>query len=350
MIQRLGFLLPLLLPLTLVIAGEQGGAWTWLTLGLIFGGIPLLDLVVGRDTRNLSDEEAVALEKSWYYRGLLLMWVPIHFGLLAYAVWRFGQGFDSTLAATGFILSTGVVTGAVGITVAHELGHKITKWEPKLARLLLMSVAYLHFHIEHNKGHHAHVATPNDPATAREGQSVYAFLPQTVIGSLSSAWRFERERLAREGKPVTPWRNHVLLGFLGTGLMALGAFAFAGIAGLLLFVLQAIVAVFLLEVVNYIEHYGLARRPRDGGGYERVDVIHSWNASERLTNWFLFNLQRHSHHHVVHHRRFPVLQHHDRSPQLPTGYAGMLLLALVPPLWRRVMDPRLEAWRKEHLA
>lgn len=348
MANRIGFLLPLILPLSLVASGELGGGWTWLTVALIFGGIPLLDLLCGRDTRNPDDAEIAVLERSWYFRGLLLAWVPIHFGLLAYAVWRFGAGFDSALAALGFVLSTGVVTGAVGITVAHELGHKMTKWEQKLARLLLMSVAYMHFHIEHNKGHHARVATPDDPATAREGQSVYAFMPQTLYGSLASAWRIERERLAREGKPVTPWRNHVLLGFAGTALMAFVAFVVAGIPGLLLFVLQAIVAVFLLEVVNYIEHYGLVRKPREDGGFERVDVIHSWNASERLTNWFLFNLQRHSHHHVAHHRRYPVLQHHDRSPQLPTGYAGMLLLALVPPFWRRVMNPRLDAWRREH--
>ena len=350
MVDRIGFLLPLLLPLTLVASGELGGGWTWLTLALIFGGIPSLDLLLGRDTRNPDESESVVIEKSWYYRGLLLAWVPIHFGLLAYAVWRFGDGFDSPFAAMGFVLSTGVVTGAVGITVAHELGHKMTRWEPKLSRLLLMSVAYMHFHIEHNKGHHAHVATPADPASAREGQSLYAFIPQTVIGSLANAWHIEKERLARAGKPVTPWRNHVLLGFAGTALMAFGAFLIAGWPGGLLFVLQALIAIFLLEVVNYIEHYGLLRKPREGGGFDRVDVIHSWNASERLSNWFLFNLQRHSHHHVAHHRRYQVLQHHDRSPQLPTGYAGMVLLALVPPLWHRVMDPRLEAWRKEHLA
>lgn len=346
---RVGYLLPLMLPMTLIIGGELGGVWTWLGLAVIFGGVPLLDLLLGPDTSNPDPGEAAQLEASWFYRGLLLAWVPLHFSLLAYAVWRFGQGFESLTASVGFVLSTGTITGAIGITVAHELGHKLTRWEPRLARLLLASVGYTHFHIEHNKGHHAHVATPGDPATAREGQSFYAFLPQTLSGSLRSAWRFEQDRLRRLGRPVTPWRNHVFLGFVATALMAGAAAALGGIAGIVLFLVQAMVAVFLLEVVNYVEHYGLVRRPRESGGHERVDVIHSWNASERLSNWLLFNLQRHSHHHVAHHRRYQVLEHYDHSPQLPTGYAGMVLLALVPPLWRRIMDPRLRSWRKEYL-
>jgi alkane 1-monooxygenase len=349
MISRLGFLLPLILPLSLVAGGELGGAWTWLTVLIIFGLVPLLDLVLGRDCSNPDENVVARLESDWFYRGIVYAWVPLHFALLGYAIWRMGIGFDTPLASLGFIVSTGTVTGAVGITVAYELGHKLKRWEQWLGRLLLVSVGYMHFHIEHNKGHHAHVATPHDPATARQGQSLYAFLPQTLKGSLVNAWRIEHERLARMHDKASLWRNHVLLGFGMTGTMAAAALFVAGWAGALLFVMQAIVAILLLEVINYIEHYGLQRQERGDGGYERVDVIHSWNASERLTNWFLFNLQRHSHHHVAHYRRYQVLQHHDSSTQLPTGYAGMLLLALVPPIWNKVMNPRLDAWRKEYL-
>lgn len=345
---RFGFAVPLLLPFLLVVHLEQGGAWTWAPVAFVFGVLPLLDLVAGRDTWSPSTEQAAVLEREFFYRGILFAWVPLQMILLGWVAWRSHalslQGWEFA----GVVISTGVVTGAIGITIAHELGHKLDRREQWLGRVLLMSVCYMHFHIEHNKGHHARVATPNDPASAREGQSLFAFLPQTLIGSFASAWHFEAERLAKEQRAPWSGRNQVLRGLAGSLAMLAIAAALGGGQGVLLFVGQSMVAILLLETINYIEHYGLERQPRDGGGYERVSVAHAWNASERLTNWFLFNLQRHSHHHVEHHRRYQVLKHVDASPQLPTGYAGMLLLALVPPLWHRVMDARLAAWRREH--
>lgn len=339
-----GFAIPLLLPLLMVFNVQQGAVWLWAPVIFVFGLVPLLDILFKRDKWNPSPEEAVVLEADLFYRVILFAWVPMQLLLLC---WLALQAQTFSLVSWQFValcISTGTITGALGITIAHELGHKLDAREQWLARILLMSVCYMHFHVEHNKGHHARVATPNDPASAREGQSVYAFMPQTLIGSFTSAWHFEKTRLAKAGKNSLHWQNQVLWGIAGSSVMLLFAIAIGGVNGAVLFIAQSAVAIFLLEVVNYIEHYGLRREPRAGGGYERVDVTHSWNASERFTNWFLFNLQRHSHHHVEHHRRYQVLRSIEGSPQLPTGYAGMVLLALVPPLWKRVMNHRLANW------
>lgn len=343
--RRFSFLLPYALPPALLLGWLMGGAWIWLPVFLVFGIVPVLDWLIGVDSWNPSSEESTVLENDPYYRWILYGWVPVQFALLLFAV-SVASASEGFLEWLGLAVSLGVLTGGVGITIAHELGHKLSSWEQWLGRLLLMSVGYMHFHIEHNKGHHAQVATPNDPATAREGQSVYAFFPQTVAGSFQHAWKIETDRLQKSGKsPFSPF-NQLYWGIAGTLVFAIIAFAIGGFAGLGVFLIQAIVAIGLLEVINYVEHYGLTRNERaDGKGYERVTEQHSWNASHWLTNGIIFNLQRHSHHHIAHHRRYQVLQHFESSPQLPTGYAGMLLLALVPPLWRKVMDKRLQDWR-----
>ena len=344
-----GFLLPLGLPPLVVWSVTVGGVWSFAAVAVVFGLVPVLDLLLGRDTRNpASDAESAELESRFYYRAILYAWVPLQLALLAWAVWQAGQGLDA-LSFAGLLLSVGVVTGGIGITVAHELGHKRSEHERFLARLLLITVAYLQFYVEHNRGHHARVATPEDPATARLGESFFRFLPRTVIGGTRSAWHFECERMEKLGLPRYHPRNQMLWAVAGPLVLIAAAGWFAGPAGILLFAGQAAVAVILLELVNYIEHYGLERRAREGGGYEKVTIHHSWNASQRLTNWFLFNLQRHSHHHAHALTRYQALRHFDESPQLPAGYAGMVLLALVPPLWRRIMDPRAECYRREVL-
>lgn len=341
--RRWGFAIPLLLPLLLLPGALLGGGWSFLTVAFVFGVVPLLDLMSGRDHWNPAQDEVRELEASRYYRFLLYAWAVLQFSLLAWML-QHAARLDS-LTFVGMALSVGTLTGAIGITIAHELGHKLDWRERLLGRLLLASVCYAHFQVEHNKGHHAHVATPQDPATARAGQSLYAFLPQTIMGSAKSAWSFEADRLAKAGRTRWHWRNAVLQDTASSILLLSVAWLLAGTAAALFFLLQSAVAIFLLEIVNYVEHYGLTRSVRPGGGYERVQTTHSWNASERFTNWLLFNLQRHSHHHVEHHRRYQVLRHVEDSPQLPTGYAGMVLLALVPSLWRKVMDERLRAWR-----
>jgi len=344
---RPAFLLPFLLPPLLLFGVELGGIWAFLPLVVVFGLIPIVDLIIGQDYKNPDESILPDLINSRFHLWLLYAWVPIQLAVLVWGVWRVTQGIDP-LTFTGLVLSVGVITGGIGITVAHELGHKRSPFDQALARILLITVAYLHFLVEHNRGHHARVATPDDPATARFGESFYRFYPRTVIGSWTSAWHLEKERMQRLGLGFFHRRNQMLWAIVGPLTLAVAFSIIAGPLGLVFFIGQAFIGFTLLELVNYIEHYGLERQPRDDGYYEKVTIQHSWNASDRLTNYMLFNLQRHSHHHAHSITPYQALRHFDESPQLPTGYAGMIVIALVPPLWRRVMDPRASYYR-EHV-
>jgi alkane 1-monooxygenase len=236
----------------------------------------------------------------------------------------------------------GMVSG-IAINTAHELGHKRASLERWLSRVALASSGYGHFFIEHNRGHHVRVATPEDPASSRLGESFWAFLPRTVAGSLRSSWELERERLSRTGHRAWTWRNEILGAWAMTVVLFGALAAVFGPVVLPYLLVQAIVGFSLLEVVNYLEHYGLLRQKRDDGRYERCAPRHSWNSNNVATNVLLYHLQRHSDHHANPTRRYQSLRHFDEAPQLPTGYAGMIVLAYIPPLWRRVMDPRLLA-------
>jgi alkane 1-monooxygenase len=223
------------------------------------------------------------------------------------------------------------------------MGHKKDSLERWLSKVTLAQTFYGHFFIEHNRGHHVRVATPEDPASARFGESFYHFLPRTVLGSLRSAWELERERLARLGS--SPWtrRNDILNAWVMTLALYAVLVAVFGPVVLPFLVIQSVLGFALLEVVNYLEHYGLLRQKREDGRYERTRPEHSWNSNSVASNVLLYHLQRHSDHHANPIRRYQALRHVDDAPQLPTGYAGMIVLALVPPLWRRVMDERVLA-------
>lgn len=316
------------------------GYWigqNWLTVVVAFGALPLADWIVGRDTRNPTPADEARAD-----RGSLPLYayVPVQLGLIGWAALVVAGGELSTLQALGLTISVGVVTGGQGITIAHELGHRRSAVDRGLAQLLLTTVCYGHFTIEHNRGHHARVATPDDPATARLGESLYRFVPRAVVGSLVSAWRLETQRLRRRDEACFSRHNQMLWFLALPVLLALGLYLALGPAAVLFFVAQAAVAFSLLEAINYVEHYGLVRS-RAGGTLERVTPRHSWNSSQRLSNACLINLQRHADHHAHPARPYPLLRHHDDSPQLPTGYPGMVLLALLPPLWFRVMNPRV---------
>ncbi len=234
----------------------------------------------------------------------------------------------------------GIVSG-IAINTAHELGHKRAGLERWLSKVALAQSGYGHFFIEHNRGHHVRVATPEDPASARLGESFWAFLPRTVAGSLRSAWGLERARLARGGRSSWTLRNDILNAWAMTALLFGGLTAAFGLVVLPYLLAQAVLGFCLLEVVNYLEHYGLLRQRREDGRYERCRPEHSWNSNNVASNVLLYHLQRHSDHHANPTRRYQALRHVDEAPQLPTGYAGMILIALVPPLWRQVMDRRL---------
>jgi alkane 1-monooxygenase len=339
----LGLLVPTLplIALGLVEATGSGAFW-FIGPVLLFGVFPLIDLWVGKDARNPPDDLIAWLEEDRYYRWCTYAFLPIQYVTLVLACWLWARGDLSIVESFGLALTVGMVSG-VAINTAHELGHKRVALERWLSKIALAQSVYGHFFIEHNRGHHVRVATPDDPASSRMGESFYAFLPRTVLGSLRSGWALETERLHRLGG--SPWtiRNDILNAWAMSVLLFGGLAIAFGPVVLPYLLIQAVVGFCLLEVVNYLEHYGLLRRRREDGRYERTRPEHSWNSNNVASNVMLYHLQRHSDHHANPLRRYQALRHDDEAPQLPTGYAGMIVLAAIPPLWRRVMDPLLLA-------
>ena len=342
--KSLPFALALLVPIGGIrLALHPAGIRLVLLPLFVFGLVPLLDVVMGRQKLTLEEQPRA---RDARYDVWLWLWVPIQLTALSLAVVRIGAGTPESLQAVIVEgLSMGVVSG-LGINVAHELMHRPGKAERALAEVLMTAASYTHFCVEHVYGHHKHVATPDDPASARLNESVYRFLPRTLWGSAVSAWRIEGHRIRTAGIATLSLKNRQLRYPLVLLLVYLACFLVGGPRAVLFFALQSAVGILLLEVINYIEHYGLSRQREATGRYQRCDPTHSWNASERLTNWFLFHLQRHADHHALASRPFASLRHLDESPQMPTGYAGMILLALVPPVWKRVMNARVAEWKE----
>jgi alkane 1-monooxygenase len=324
----------------------------WLTPVVFFGLIPLIDLVAGYDSTNPPDDVIDALENDRYYRWVTYLYLPVQYGGFVAAIWYLATSEMSVLAKVGLAVSIGVV-GGVAINTAHELGHKresVERWASKIA---LAQTFYGHFYIEHNRGHHVRVATPEDPASSRMGESVYRFWPRTVMGSLTSSWELEAKRYQRKGTHPFHLGNDVLNAWLMTVALWGGLMLWLGLAydvnplGLLPYlVLQAVVGFSLLEVVNYMEHYGMVRQKVGTPGkmrYERVTPAHSWNSNNIATNVLLYHLQRHSDHHANPTRRYQTLRDFKDAPILPTGYTGMIVVAMFPPLFRALMDKRVVA-------
>jgi alkane 1-monooxygenase len=282
------------------------------------------------------------LEQDRYYRFCTYAYLPFQYGGLIFACWLWAHGGLSTVESIGLALTVSMVSG-IAINTAHELGHKRARLERWLSKVALAQSGYGHFYIEHNRGHHVRVATPEDPASARLGESFYAFLPRTVVGSLQSAWELERTRLARCGKPALSIHNDILQAWAMSVVLFAALTIVFGLGVLPFLAIQAVIGFCLLEVVNYLEHYGLLRQRREDGRYERTRAEHSWNSNNVASNLLLYHLQRHSDHHANPTRRYQALRHVEEAPQLPTGYAGMIILAAIPPLWRAVMDRRVLA-------
>jgi alkane 1-monooxygenase len=339
----LGLLVPTLpfLSWALVHATGLGVFWFYGPI-LVFAVFPPLDLALGMDARNPPDSVIKWLEQDRYYRWCTYLYLPIQYAGLVFACWLWSHGHLSTLDSIGLALTVAMVSG-IAINTAHELGHKRASIERWLSRVALAQSGYGHFFIEHNRGHHVRVATPEDPASARLGENFYAFLPRTVLGSVRSAWELERTRLARLGSPSWSPRNDILGAWAMTVVLFAALIAAFGFVVAPYLLIQAVIGFSLLEVVNYLEHYGLLRQRREDGRYERTRPEHSWNSNNTASNVLLYHLQRHSDHHANPIRRYQALRHVDDAPQLPTGYAGMILLAVLPPLWRRVMDHRVLA-------
>ena len=336
-----------LFPLIAFVAG-QGGWWLLAMPLMTWWLFSLLDLAMGLDLENAAPATPEA--DLFWYRLVTLVWFPLQL-VTIFALIHFVTQSEtlSTAEAFGLFFGVGVISGTIGINYSHELMHQTNRLERWLADLLLASVLYSHFRSEHLLVHHRYVGTTRDPVTARYNEGFFRFFPRVLRDSLISAFQAEKAMLARRGKAWTDPANPFWRYWLLQGLFVTLAFALGGWLGVALFIFQAAIAVWQLELTNYIEHYGLTRKHLGEGKYEHVQPRHSWNAAHKASNWLLINLQRHSDHHYKPDRRFPLLQNYteDAAPQLPFGYPVMTMAAMIPPLWRRIMNPRVKAWRKQ---
>jgi alkane 1-monooxygenase len=333
-----------LLPFTGMAAHALTGQQIALALPLLisYGLMPLLDALIGEDENNPPEAVVPQLEDDRYYRWLTWATVPLHFVALVGCAWWVGTHDLSWWALLILAYVAGTDSG-LGINTGHELGHKHTAIEQWLARLVLAVPAYGHFTVEHGRGHHRWVSTPEDHASARMGESIYRFALRELPGGIRRAWRLERERLAHEGRSPWSWRNTMLQSYAVTVVLQVGLIVGFGWVMIPFLAVHNLVAWWQLTSANYVEHYGLLRAKLPSGQYEAPQPHHSWNTNHLVTNLALFHLQRHSDHHAFPSRRYQSLRHFHNLPQLPSGYFGMFPLSYVPRLWFKVMDPRLLA-------
>ncbi len=351
--KALGFLFVFLVPATLPTAAWLSqvtglpNLMAWYPLFFLFVLIPLTDFALGHDPVNIAQADESKVSNQVWFKTLTLLVLPVQCATLIWSgTWFVSQEFN-IFGIAGWLLSQGIVSSILAINVAHELIHKDAKLETAFGGILLTSVGYYGFKIEHLRGHHVHVSTPEDASSARFGQGLWSFMPEAMLRNTKNAWKLEAERLRKLGKPVLHWRNE-MIGWTVLWLAFCAAFYFMlSWVGLAFFIAQGFIAACSLEVINYVEHYGLERRKLEDGRYERTTHLHSWNSDYALSNLLLFQLQRHSDHHAFPKRRYAILRHHEDSPQLPGGYAAMFVLALCPPLWHRVMDPRVQKFKEQ---
>ena len=300
---------------------------------------------MGSDENNPPEELVPQLEADNYYRVLTYITVPMHFVVLIAIAWFVGTYDLSFWSVLALAITAGSYSG-LGISTAHEMGHKKTRLERLLAKIVLAVPTYGHFCIEHNRGHHTHVATPEDPASSRMGESIYKFVLREIPGAWRRGWQVEKERLARKGMSAWHPENDILQSYAISAVLQGGLIMAFGWIMLPFLAIHNFWAWFQLTSANYIEHYGLLREREDSGRYERCQPHHSWNANYIFSNLVLFHLERHSDHHAHANRHYQVLRHFDESPQLPTGYPGMMILALCPPLWFAVMHRQIEKYKQ----
>ncbi len=337
------------LPITVFIAFTAHGWLTFLPLIYVFGFIPLLELVFKPNAKNMDQAAESIAKEDKLYDLMLYIIVPVQFGFLFWFFTVITEPGLTGYETIGRIMAMGLMCGTFGINVAHELGHRREKYEQVLAKILLLSSLYMHFFIEHNRGHHKKVSTPDDPATAAYGQWLYFFWVKSIVGSYISAWKLEYQMLRKKGKHWFSVRNEMIhFTLVQLGFCGLVFFLFGEVA-LISFLWAALMGALLLETVNYIEHYGLSRKKVSENRYERVLPVHSWNSDHMIGRLLLFELSRHSDHHYNASRKYQVLRHHEKSPQMPTGYPGMMVLSLLPPLWFLIMHQRIKKLRKATL-
>ena len=334
------------IPIAAIIGLLLRNEWAFFTPIFAFVFIPIVEMILPIDNRNLSKDQTQRKKSHWFFDLLLYNNLPLIYGIVGWFLYSATWANYTTAELVGLTFSVGIAVGSNGINVAHELGHRTTQWEKTLGKMLLLPALYMHFYIEHNFGHHQHAATKEDPASARYNQSVYSFWFTSIVRQYSSAWRIQLDLLKRDNHAFLSIKNDMLWYVVFQSVYLLTLFFLFGSHIAFLAFMVGLSAAILLETINYIEHYGLSRKKTDSGRYERVREVHSWNSNHVLGRVMLYELTRHSDHHYRAHKKYQVLEYHEVSPQLPFGYPASMVLSLLPPLWFKIMNKRIPAEMK----
>ncbi len=348
MLREIKYLFGLIVPVLIFISLYFNGIWSYFAVAFAFVLVPLLELILPYSTYNMSKEEELTAKKRKFYDWVLYIQLPLLYAALVYFLFIVSSQSLSIYEIIGKTFSMGMGCGVLGINIGHELGHRHKKHEQWMAQGFLLSSLYMHFFIEHNRGHHKNIATPLDPATSRRGESLYAFWFRSVTDGYLSAWKLENSRLRKKGERIFSLKNQMVVFQMIQITMVVFIFFFFGWIAGLAFLGAATVGFLLLETVNYIEHYGLLREEIQPGVYEKTKPHHSWNSNHPLGRILLYELTRHSDHHFHAGRKYQTLRHFDDAPQMPTGYPGMMVLSFLTPLWFRVMDKQLSKHRQQY--
>lgn len=337
------YILPLIVFIGAYFSFSRQSWYTFLPMIYAFTLIPLLELFLRPDSGNLSAAEENLAKNDPLYDWFLYVIVPLQWLSVIFFLYSLKKDISSidNISLIGRIGTMGLLCGVFGINVAHELGHRTNTGERLLAKTLLLTSLYMHFYVEHNKGHHKNVATKEDPSSARYGEMIYLFYFRTIVYSYISAWQIAAADLRKKGLRVFHWQNEMIQYHLVQFSFLVAIWYMCGTTILLYYIIAAFMGILLLETVNYIEHYGLERQQKDGGQYERAMPWHSWNSDHVIGRLMLFELSRHSDHHYLASRKYQVLRHFDNAPQMPTGYPGMMILSLLPPLWFHIMNKKI---------
>lgn len=341
MVRDLKYLSALIIPVITYYSLQNSGLAAYSTVAFVFVLVPILEYVGPQSVANIEIDKVESYSSNKFFDWILYLNLPIIYFFVYFLLQQLATSDGNIMTQLGWIMSTGILLGGMGINVAHELGHK-PEWTKKtMAKCLLLPSMYMHFIIEHNLGHHKNVGTDKDPASAKKNEMLYSFWLRSIVGSYRSAWQIEHSRLSKTGR--SSWSIHnSMLQFVVLQLLFLSViFSVYGLAVLFHFLLASLVSILLLETINYIEHYGLRRKLLPNGRYERVEPRHSWNSNHEVGRIMLYELTRHSDHHYLSQKKYQVLDHHEEARQLPFGYPTSMLLSLLPPLWFKIMNPKI---------
>ncbi len=341
MLKRIKYFLVYLLPVTVYISFTSKGWLTFLPVLVFFGLVPILEFFFKANGENFDKETAKLEKENKLYSWILYITIPVQFATLFYFFTVIQEPDLALIDYVGRIFAMGLMCGVIGINVGHELGHRLNRVDQFFGELLLLTSLNTHFLPYHNGGHHFNVATPNDAATARKNEPLYIFWIRSHFMSYTEAWQLEIKRLRKSGRSIFSLQNRMVSYTIANILLLSSIYYFYGWLVLLAFLGAAVIGILLLETVNYIEHYGLLRKQNEHGRYERVKHTHSWNSDHIIGKLMLFNLSRHSDHHYNGSKPYQILKSLPESPQMPTGYPGMMILSLIPPLWFRYMNPKV---------